>query len=120
MTHSHVALMRRIAATDSTFRLQHDVWTGRCLICDGPVCFDERTGEGATIEHILPRSLGGTNNLLNLGIAHTRCNNEKGRHWDPRRRHRTRQDRYVALVQRLLAERERRLREDMTEGERIS
>ena len=38
--------------------------------------FDAETGEGATIEHILPRSLGGANDLLNLGIAHQQCNGE--------------------------------------------
>ena len=110
MSHSHVTLMRRIAETDITFRRHNDLWEGRCLICGEPVCFDKQTGEGATIEHILPRSLGGTNDLMNLGIAHVRCKSKKGRHWDPRRRIRTRQDRhdqYVALVRRLLAERER-------------
>ena len=49
-------------------------------------------GEGATIEHILPRTLGGDNDLRNLGVAHRRCNGEKGRRWDapvmsPLRRH---------------------------------
>lgn len=117
---SHADLMRRIAETDATFTVQDDLWVGRCLICNGPVCFDARTGEGATIEHILPRSLGGTNDLKNLGIAHMRCNSEKGRHWDPRRRHRAQPDRYVALVQRLLTERERRWREAPEVGERAS
>lgn len=123
MSQSHADLMERIAATDSTFSRQDSLWVGRCLICGGPVCFDRRTGEGATIEHILPRSLGGTNDLKNLGIAHGHCNGEKGRRWDPRRRHRTKQNRYVALVQRLLAERERRWRqvsEANADGERAS
>jgi 5-methylcytosine-specific restriction endonuclease McrA len=112
--------MSRIAETDITFVRKDHLWAGRCLICGGPVCFDRRTGEGATIEHILPRSLGGTNDLKNLGIAHMRCNSEKGCHWDPRRRHRARQDQYAALVQRLLAERNRRWREGMSDSERAS
>lgn len=107
---SHTDLMNRIAATDFTFALRENLWVGRCLICGGPVCFDTRTGEGATIEHILPRSLGGTNELSNLGIAHRRCNSEKGRHWDPRHRHRAYSNRYGALLQRLSLERQRRWR----------
>lgn len=117
---SHADLMRRIAETDRMFSEQDDLWIGRCLICNGPVCFEGRTGEGATVEHILPRSLGGTNDLKNLGIAHMRCNSEKGRHWDPRRRHRVKADQYEALVQRLLTERERRWREAPVDGERVS
>ena len=99
---THTDLMNRSAATDATFVQRETLWVGHCLICSGPVCFDALTGEGATIEHILPRSLGGTNELNNLSIAHRRCNSEKGRHWDPRRRHRAYPDRYDALLQRLL------------------
>lgn len=116
---SRTDLMNRIAATDSTFVLRDNMWVGCCLICGGPVCFDALTGGGATIEHIFPRSLGGTSDLKNLGIAHSRCNGEKGRRWDPRRRHRANPDRYEALLQRLAAERLRRWREaDAGEGER--
>ena len=118
MSQSHADLMRHVAETNSTFILRGRFWAGRCLICGGPLCFEERTGDGATLEHILPRSLGGTNDLRNLGIAHMRCNSEKGRHWDPRRRHQAQQDRYVALLQRLLAERERRCREGLADRER--
>lgn len=107
---SHAELMNRIAATDSTFARREGMWVGRCLICRGPVCFDALTGEGATVEHILPRSLGGTNDLSNLGIAHRHCNGEKGQRWDPRRRHRAAPDRYAMLLQRLRDERERRWR----------
>ena len=32
----------------------------------------------ATIDHILPRSLGGSNQISNLQLAHGRCNNKKG------------------------------------------
>ena len=114
---THTDLMNRIAATDATFVQRETLWVGHCLICNGPVCFDALTGEGATIEHILPRSLGGTNDLSNLGIAHRRCNGEKGRHWDPRRRHRAYPDRYAALLQRLLVERQCRWRETGAGGE---
>lgn len=118
VSRSHADVMRRVAETDSTFTHHGSLWAGRCLICGGPLCFEERTGDGATLEHIVPRSLGGTNDLRNLGVAHLRCNNEKGRHWDPRRRHQAQQDRYAALLQRLLAERERRWREGSLDRER--
>jgi hypothetical protein len=58
--------------------------------------------------------------LRNLGIAHVRCNNEKGRRWDPRRRHHAQQDRFAALLQRMLAERGRRWREGPVDRERVS
>lgn len=107
---SHADLMNRVAATDSTFALRDALWVGRCLICGGTLCFDALTGEDATIEHILPRRLGGTNDLSHLGIAYRRCNGEKGRRWDPRRRHQAQPEHYVALLQRLTAERQRRWR----------
>lgn len=108
---SNAQLLNQIAATDATFARRDDDWIGKCLICGGPIAFSVRTGEGATVEHILPRSLGGTNELRNLGIAHRRCNGEKGRHWDPKRRHRRRAAEYDALVRRLRAERTRRWRD---------
>jgi 5-methylcytosine-specific restriction endonuclease McrA len=104
-------LMARIAATDRTFEHHGGRWTGKCLICNGWLSFDARTGFGANIEHIVPRSLGGDNSLLNLGLTHPRCNGEKGRRWDPKRRHRADPDRYHALVQTLLARRKERWRE---------
>ena len=102
--------LNEIAATDSTFTRVGVRWVGKCLICNGPIAFDSATGEGATIEHIIPRTLGGDNDPLNLGVAHFRCNAEKGRHWDARRRHSHRPEQYTALTQRLLAERKRRYR----------
>jgi 5-methylcytosine-specific restriction endonuclease McrA len=100
-----------IAQTDRTFSYADGFWTGKCLICGGRLRFDARTGFGANIEHIQPRSLGGSNDLLNLGLTHPHCNAEKGRHWDPKRHHRHAPDTYRALVQRLLDERQRRWRD---------
>ena len=102
--------LNAIAETDVTFRREGNDWVGKCLICGGPIRFDATTGEGATVEHIRPRALGGGSDLLNLGVAHARCNGEKGRRWDPRRRHRRVPDPHTALVGRLLAERARRWR----------
>lgn len=104
-------LMNRIAETDATFQRMGRDWAGKCLICGGPVRFDAQTGVGATIEHIVPRTLGGGNDLRNLGITHARCNGEKGRHWDAGRGRRTDPDRYRSIVERLRDERARRWRE---------
>lgn len=102
--------LNRVAETDLTFTLQARTWVGKCLICNGPIAFDARTGEGATLEHILARSRGGTDDLPNLGIAHGSCNAEKGRHWDKKRR-RT-QEEYDGFVARFLARRRERWRDD--------
>jgi 5-methylcytosine-specific restriction endonuclease McrA len=98
-----------VAQTDSTFTRNGNVWAGKCLICNGPMAFDARTGEGATLEHIRARSRGGTDDLHNLGIVHPACNWEKGVHWD--RKGRRRSDDYDALVERFLARRRERWRE---------
>lgn len=107
------SLMNRIAQTDATFRHSGRDWVGKCLICGGPVRFDTQTGVGANIEHIVPRTLGGDNDLRNLGITHARCNGEKGRHWDAGRRRRMDPERYRSIVERLQAERARRWREPL-------
>ena len=99
---SVVILLSQVAATDRTFQREDGDWVGKCLICGGPLRFDARTGQGATIEHILPR---------NLGVAHRRCNGEKGRRWDPPARRRRNLARYSELVKRLRAERARRWRD---------
>ena len=106
----NTTLMAEIAATDNTFSFDGAHWRGKCLICNGWLSFDARTGYGANIEHILPRSLGGDNSLANLGLTHPRCNGEKGRRWDPKRRHRADPARYRELVRTLLERRKARMR----------
>ena len=104
--------LARVAETDRTFTRRGDDWVGKCLICNGPIAFDARTGEGATLEHIRARHRGGTDQADNLGIAHSRCNGEKGRRWDPkRRRPGTDYDNFIA---RLLERRRQRQREPET------
>lgn len=44
-------------------------YDGKCVYCGG---------EATTIDHITPRSKGGTNNLANLVPACKDCNEEKG------------------------------------------
>lgn len=76
----------RVARTDATFERRGGDWVGKCLICNGPIAFSAASGEGATLEHIRARTRGGTEAAENLAIVHARCNAEKGRRWDPRRR----------------------------------
>jgi 5-methylcytosine-specific restriction endonuclease McrA len=117
---STVDLLNRIVATDATFRQDGASWIGKCLICGGLLRFDAVTGEGATTEHILPRNLGGTNELPNLGIAHGQCNGEKGRRWDPKRRHSAKPEGYRTLLERLHAERLRRWRDPARREEQLA
>jgi 5-methylcytosine-specific restriction endonuclease McrA len=96
---NHTEILNRVAATDVTFRRVGTDWVGKCLICNGPMAFDARTGEGATLEHIRARSRGGGDDLGNLGIVHGRCNWEKGMRWDRRQRRPAQEyDRYVARL----------------------
>src|SRR5437660_2247254 len=92
--------LEQVARTDATFARRGADWVGKCLICNGPIAFDARTGEGATLEHIRARRRGGTEDLENLGVVHGRCNWEKGRRWDPKRRRDL--DAYEAIIARLL------------------
>jgi 5-methylcytosine-specific restriction endonuclease McrA len=101
----------RVAETDSTFERKGSDWVGKCLICNGPIAFDGRTGEGATLEHIRARSRGGTEEVANLGVVHARCNHEKGRRWDPKRRRESAE--YDAFIARLLAKRQERWRDPL-------
>jgi 5-methylcytosine-specific restriction endonuclease McrA len=98
----------RAAESDTTFKRVGPDWVGKCLICNGPIAFDARTGEGATLEHIRARSRGGTEDLENLAVVHGRCNWEKGHRWDPRKR-RSNAD-YDEFVARLLQKRADRWR----------
>jgi 5-methylcytosine-specific restriction endonuclease McrA len=100
--------LTRVAETDATFLRRGGDWVGKCLICNGPIAFDACTGAGATLEHIRARRRGGTEELANLGVVHGRCNWEKGRRWDPKRRRDTAE--YDAFVARLLQRRLERWR----------
>jgi 5-methylcytosine-specific restriction endonuclease McrA len=104
----------RVAETDRAFHRVGPNWVGKCLICNGPIAFDARTGEGATLEHIRARRRGGAEELDNLGVVHARCNHEKGRRWDPKRRRSTAE--YDEFVARLLERRRQRWRDRTASG----
>lgn len=45
-----------------------------CALCGNPI----RNIERATLDHIIPRSVGGRDALDNLQLTHYRCNIERG------------------------------------------
>lgn len=75
------------AATDRTFktmparpgRLESVV--GKCIHCNAKLSMlpSGERGPSATLEHIVPRTHGGTNALVNLAIACRRCNGAKAK-----------------------------------------
>src|SRR4051794_28044923 len=101
--------MSLVAETDATFTRRGGDWVGKCLICNGPIAFDARTGEGATLEHIRARARGGLETLDNLAAVHGRCNWEKGRRWDPKKRKHPSE--YDQFIERLLERRRQRWRD---------
>jgi len=52
----------------------------RCHICHRKIdlTLSGRDAMGPTVDHILPVSMGGTNDLANLNIAHRVCNTRRG------------------------------------------
>jgi 5-methylcytosine-specific restriction endonuclease McrA len=44
-----------------------------CWLCNKAI-----VGEEPTIDHVVPRALGGTHQLSNLRLAHDRCNRRRG------------------------------------------
>src|SRR5262245_61884880 len=81
-----------IVASDATFeRMQvgeDELWVGKCLHCGArlAVSLEGQPLGSASIEHIVPRTRGGTDDRENLALACARCNQEKGVRHDNRRR----------------------------------
>lgn len=85
-------LILAIIETDDTLERTEwrgeEVWRGRCIHCNTRlvVALNGDPISRATIEHILPRNHGGTDDLRNLALACARCNHGKGVRHDNRRR----------------------------------
>lgn len=85
-------LLLAIVATDATFERATvrggTAWVGKCIHCNARlvVGLDGTSDGAATIEHIVPRTHGGGDDLPNLAIACPRCNALKGKRLDHRRR----------------------------------
>lgn len=75
------------AATDNTFRQvparpgRLATVVGKCIHCNSKLSMlpTGQRGPSATLEHIVPRTHGGTNALTNLAIACRRCNGSKAK-----------------------------------------
>ena len=57
---------------------ERDDWT--CRLCGKPIDRSLRVPhpEAATLDHVIPRALGGAHDLSNLQCAHMGCNSSKG------------------------------------------
>lgn len=57
---------------------ERDKWI--CYLCRKKIdpAADRRSPGGATIDHVIPLSLGGTDEAANVAAAHWRCNRDKG------------------------------------------
>lgn len=103
-----------LVATDRTFEraLQRgrEVWSGKCIHCNRRLAIglDGTPISRATIEHIVPRNHGGTDDLQNLAIACAGCNHEKGRRHDVQHRD---DPALQAVIERLQHRRRKRWRE---------
>lgn len=69
------------------FRVTHGVWVRtrlaeaqnwRCCWCGRHVSIFRGRRDSATIEHVLPKSQGGTDDWENLAMSCARCNSDRG------------------------------------------
>lgn len=113
-------LLLRVAESDRTFEWRdldgESVLQGKCIHCAKKLVIDQGGTplNGATLEHIIPKNHGGTDDLENLAIACARCNAEKGLRHDHKRRN---DPKLQEIVSRLQARRRERFR-DPSETER--
>lgn len=102
-------------ATDDTFtqidERGREVWEGKCLHCRRKlrIALDGEPISEATLEHIVPRNHGGTDDARNLGLACAGCNHEKGRRHDVKK---SDDPRAAEIIKQLQAERDARWRFD--------
>lgn len=68
---------RRINFSPDKKKLVYDRDGGKCALCGRPLVFEE-----ATLDHIVPISRGGANEIDNLRITCSSCNNMKGQLYD--------------------------------------
>lgn len=61
----------------STVRLS-EAQNHRCCYCGGDMLMIRDHPLSATVEHVIPRSQGGTNCWSNVVAAHERCNQRRG------------------------------------------
>ena len=69
----HTALLDGIGTASKRAVRLVAIYTDRCIYCVNVLSDDTRT-----IEHVIPKSQGGTNDLHNLRLACSTCNNMRG------------------------------------------
>ncbi|MEM9072072.1 MAG: HNH endonuclease [Myxococcota bacterium] len=76
------------AATDGSFDVitagDETVLHGKCIHCGRRLAVGLRGKSAASVEHIVPRTHGGTDALANLAVACRPCNHGKGARLDSR------------------------------------
>lgn len=88
--HQHHARLLWCAAVDATWRrVEHEgrrCLMGKCIHCNRKITLglDGTPGPTTTLEHIVPRTHGGTHAPENLALACARCNGQKGVRLDGR------------------------------------
>lgn len=101
------------ASTDRTFEPKElngePVYEGKCIHCHAKLTLyaDGRPLGGTTLEHIVPKNHGGTDDVENLAIACARCNSEKGLRHDHKRAN---DPKLLEIIERLQARRRQRFR----------
>jgi 5-methylcytosine-specific restriction endonuclease McrA len=118
MAKKHLLILG-IVATDRTFAATVldgvRVWVGKCIHCTAKLVVSD-TGAPmgvASIEHIWPQNLGGTDELTNLALACNRCNREKGHRHDHKH---AKDPRLLQIVEQLRARRAERWRDPSEVG----
>ena len=106
-------LLLRVAESDRTFEPKElrgeRILEGKCIHCQRKLALylDGTPVNDATLEHIVPKHHGGTDDLENLALACARCNSEKGLRHD----HKSKDDpKLNEVIARLQARRRTRLR----------
>lgn len=49
-----------------------------CYLCGKRIDMDRKDAMGPSVDHLIPRSHGGTHDLANVALVHRRCNSRKG------------------------------------------
>ncbi len=64
----------KLSNREKTYRLY--LWNkkAKCFVCNGEI----KKYSDCSIEHVFPRSLGGSSDFRNLSISHRQCNNFRG------------------------------------------
>ena len=93
-------LVLQIVNTDLSFVMSDDGWIGPCIHCNRKYVVEKDGSTMFTIEHIVPKGQGGTDDLKNLALSCKTCNNDKGLTHDQKTNQRSQE-----VIERLLKKR---------------